>query len=65
MKQFRFIVFALFAAMTLAFGLVVAQQQENEEAIEDRIRQYEERFNAGDAAGVAELFTLRRGCHTL
>jgi uncharacterized protein (TIGR02246 family) len=56
MKRFRFTPFALFAAMTLAFGLVVAQQG-NQEALEEIAQQWQERYNAGDGEGVAELYT--------
>jgi uncharacterized protein (TIGR02246 family) len=56
MTQVRFTVFALFAAMTLAFGLVVAQQ-ENQEALEDVAQQWQERYNEGDVEGVVELYT--------
>jgi uncharacterized protein (TIGR02246 family) len=56
MKRSYLAVFAFLAAITLALGSVVAQQQDVE-AVEDVMQQYEERVNAGDAAGVAALFT--------
>jgi hypothetical protein len=55
MKQFRFIAFALFAAVLVLFGSGLAQQQDVE-AIKDVVQQREELHNAGDAAGVSEQY---------
>jgi uncharacterized protein (TIGR02246 family) len=51
------VAFALLAALTLALGTVLAQDQDDEAAAEEVNQQWQERFNAGDAEGVAELYT--------
>jgi uncharacterized protein (TIGR02246 family) len=55
MRRFG-LAFALLAAITLALGLVLAQQ-EDEQAIDDVRQQWVDLYNEGDTAGVADLYT--------
>ncbi|HEV7278228.1 MAG TPA: nuclear transport factor 2 family protein [Devosiaceae bacterium] len=48
---------AVILPILLAVPGVALGQQQDVEAIEDRLGQYEARFNAGDAEAVAELFS--------
>lgn len=45
-----------FALIVLSRGLAIAEPQDVE-AIENRLQQYEDRFNQGDAEAVAELYS--------
>jgi uncharacterized protein (TIGR02246 family) len=56
MKQYRFEAFVLLAAIMLVFGLVLAQDQDDEEAVDDLRQEWVDLYNEGDVAGVAELY---------